>query len=88
MKIDLPYLDAWFDCWLFQVQTVLWRTRWDTDCRDYVILEFRILRKWGFRLRLYDTGMRIFERKHGMTMDQAREGKIARMTRLDGDQQP
>lgn len=82
MKIDWPYLDAWFDCGLFQIQTGLWRKSFNADCMEYTVLEFRILRKWGFRLRLYDTSMRIFERKHGKTIEQARAEKIARMTRL------
>lgn len=85
MKIDIPYIDAWLDCWLFQIQTALWRKSWHSDCMEYVVLEFRILRKWGFRLRLWDTSIRMFERKHGKTVDEARAEKIARITRLGGD---
>ena len=74
--MNLPYLDAWFDCGLFQAQTAIWRTAWNTDCKEYVVLEFRVLRKWGFRIRLYDTGMRMMERKN-LKMKDATEGKLA-----------
>jgi hypothetical protein len=57
-----PLLDAWIDVGLFQIQTGVWREAWHNDCVDYLILEFRLLRKWGFRLRLYDTAMRKTER--------------------------
>lgn len=76
MKIDWPYLDVWFDCWLFQLQTAIWRTAWHIDCREYVILEFRILRKWGFRVRLYETGLRIAERRPKLEMKDATHGKL------------
>ena len=72
----MPYLDAWFDCGLFQAQTAIWRTAWHTDCKEYVVLEFRILRKWAFRVRLYDTGMRMMERKN-LKMKDATDGKLS-----------
>ena len=90
MKIDLPYLDAWFDCGLFQMQTAIWRTSWHSDCKDYVILEFRILRKWGFRIRLYETAMRIMERNNPKMKD-ATDGKLTWGSLLkpsrDGDEE-
>lgn len=81
MKIDWPYLDAWFDCGLFQIQTALWRTAWHTDSREYVILDFRILRKWGLRFRLYDTSLRIMER-NAPKMKDAEYGKLDRISRI------
>lgn len=53
-----PLLDAWLDVGLFQIQTGVWREQWHMDAVDYLILEVRLLRKWGFRFRLYDTAMR------------------------------
>jgi len=81
MKWDWPLLDAWFDCGLLQVQTAVWRTAWHQDCRDYVILDVHILRKWGFRFRLYDTGMRIAERGRRKMKD-ATEGKLPWFSRF------
>jgi hypothetical protein len=87
MKIDLPYLDAWFDCWLIQIQTAIWRTAWHSDCRDYVILDCRILRKWGFRFRLYDTGIRMFERNaRKLKMKDATHGQLPLVSTLPGDE--
>lgn len=56
-----PLLDAWVDVGLLQIQTGIWRYQWHQDSIDYLILEIRLLRKWGFRLRLYDTGIRRIE---------------------------
>ncbi len=83
MKIEWPYLDAWIDIGWFQAHTALWRKAVYNDCMDYLVLEVRIARKWGFRFRLWDSYMRMFERKHGKTVEQAREEKIARITRFD-----
>lgn len=82
MRWDWPLLDAWLDCGLFQIQTGIWRVAWNMDCRDYVILEFRVLRKWGLRFRLYDTGMRMMQRK---SMKDATDGKLPLVSRLHGD---
>lgn len=54
-----PLLDFWIDIGLLQVSTALWREAIWNDSRDYLFLEVRLLRKWGFRVRLYDTAMRI-----------------------------
>jgi hypothetical protein len=53
-----PLLDAWIDVGLFQIQTAIWREQLYMDAFEYLIVEFRLLRKWGFRLRLYDTAER------------------------------
>ena len=57
-----PMLDAWLDIGLLQVGTAVWREAIWNDSTDYLYLEFSVLRKWGFRLRLYDTAMRRIER--------------------------
>lgn len=57
-----PLLDAWLDIGLLQIQTVVWRDAIWNDCTDYLILDIRLLRKWGFRVRLYDTAMRRMDR--------------------------
>lgn len=75
MKWQWPLLDAWLDCGLFQIQTAVWRTCWNQDAREYLILEFRILRKWGLRFRLYDTGMRMFQRS-ALKMKDATDGAL------------
>ena len=53
-----PMLDAWLDIGLLQISTAVWREAIYNDCTDYLYLEFRVLRKWGFRVRLYDPAMR------------------------------
>lgn len=57
-----PLLDVWIDVGLLQIQTSLWRDNLNFDGREYVIVDARLLRKWGFRFRLYDTAMRIMDR--------------------------
>ena len=57
-----PLLDAWVDIGLLQVQTSVWREQFNFDGIDYMIVEVRILRKWGFRFCLYDTSMRRIDR--------------------------
>lgn len=57
-----PMFEAWVDIWLLQVSTAVWRETIWNDCTDYLYLEIRVLRKWGFRVRLYDTAMRRMER--------------------------
>ena len=57
-----PLLDAWIDVGLFQIETGIWREQWHQDARDYLVLQVRILRRWGFRIRLYDTAIRSMER--------------------------
>lgn len=56
-----PLLDCWCDIYLLQFQTAIWREAFYNDCTDYVYVEGRVLRKWGFRFRLYDTAMRRLE---------------------------
>lgn len=79
MKWDWPLLDAWLDCGLFQIQTALWRTAWHSDSRDYVVLEFRILRKWGLRFRLYDASFRIAKRQ---SMAESTSGKLPLVSKI------
>ena len=57
-----PMLDAWVDIGLLQIATAVWREAIWNDSTDYLYLEIRVLRKWGFRVRLYDTAMRRMER--------------------------
>lgn len=57
-----PLLDCWIDVYLFQLNTAVWRENWNSYSTDYLIVEGRVLRKWGFRFRLYDTAMRRMER--------------------------
>ena len=57
-----PMLDAWVDIGILQIATAVWREAIWNDCTDYLYLEIRVLRKWGFRVRLYDTAMRRAER--------------------------
>lgn len=58
MKLWRPLLDFWVDIYLLQIQTSIWREVWHQDHTEYLILEIRVLRKWGFRIRLYDTALR------------------------------
>lgn len=57
-----PLLDLWIDVWLLQVRTCVMCELLNCDAIEYLFLEFRVLRKWGFRVRLYDTGIRRMER--------------------------
>lgn len=57
-----PMLDCWLDIGLLQISTAVWREAIWNDCKDYLYLEIRVLRTWGFRIRLYDTAMRRMER--------------------------
>lgn len=82
MKIDVPYLSAWFDCWLFQIRINVNLTNSENDCKEYIALEFSWRHSPILKFKLFDSAYRIFERKHGKTMDQARAEKIARMTSI------
>ncbi len=57
-----PMFDAWIDIGILQVATAVWREAIWNDCTDYLFLEIRVLRKWGFRIRLYDTAQRRMDR--------------------------
>ena len=48
---------------------------------DYVTVEVRILRKWGFRVRLYETSIRIVDRGTPPMKD-ATSGKINFLSKL------
>ena len=86
MKILLPYLDFWLDCWLIQIKTSLWRTSWGTDTREYIVLDIRIFREWGFRIRLYETSMRLLERSaKSLPMKEAQFGGIDRISGIKWD---
>ncbi len=57
-----PLLDIWVDIGFLRMQTSIWRDHWSADATDYLFLEIRLLEKWGFRIRLYDTEIRSAER--------------------------
>jgi hypothetical protein len=53
MKWRWPYLDLWLDIGLLSVSTALWRERYETCTKDYVLVSVKVLGRWGFRFRLY-----------------------------------
>jgi hypothetical protein len=57
-----PLLDAWVDVGLFQIETAIWREQYGSNTQDYIIVQFYLLRKWGFHFRLYQTAERIVDR--------------------------
>ena len=47
-----PYLEFYFDCWIFKIQTKLLRERVQTDVIDYIsiVITFRNWKQFEFRL--------------------------------------
>lgn len=57
-----PLLDIWVDVYFVQVRTALFRENINFDSIEYLALQVTTVHKWGFKIRLYDTGIRRMER--------------------------
>lgn len=53
LRTHPPYLDFWLDIGLLRIRTELMNERCENRTRVYISLEIKILRKWGWRFRLY-----------------------------------
>jgi hypothetical protein len=56
-----PVLELWVDIHFLQIATAVLREQIQDDVIEYVLLDVRVFRKWGFRIRLYDTWVRRME---------------------------
>ena len=57
-----PLLSIWVDVFFLQIETSLWRDNINCDAVEYLSLGVTFFHKWGFRIRLYDTGLRQLQR--------------------------
>lgn len=58
-----PLLDLWVDVGLLQVSTNAMSRQVNMDAVLYLSLRITLLHKWGFHVRLYDTGLRQMENR-------------------------
>lgn len=52
-KSYLPYLDLWIDLGVLQVRTDVMCENMMNQTFEYILISVTVMRKWGFRLKLY-----------------------------------
>jgi hypothetical protein len=57
-----PLLHIWVDIFILQIETSFYRNNINSDAVEYCCLGITFFHKWGFRIRLYDTGLRMYSR--------------------------